>query len=286
LPINIITSVQTQSLTFSNPIGVYTLTSNGGVGLSSVKEINVTAGVTGTQTINLGNSAAPGFLRFPTGANLQITNNSTAAGATLVIGPNTVIGTPGFGGVAVNGAGTIQGGLAMSGAGTLILSNPSNNYNAGTFITDGTLMLGSGTAIPTGTNVAVFGDGVFNTGGLSNGTSTSSSNAIGGLSLSSASTFCVPTGSGDYWLTSLSMTGGTVDFSSTENSWLHFTGAGAGITTFSSFATARWIDSGTSRIQNDTAVPLVITVNTAGIPLDIDLDAGISLSFVFEIQLC
>ena len=73
--------------------------------LSNVKEINVAAGVTALQSINLANIAT-GSLRFPTGSNLTITNNSTAAGTTLVIGPNTVLATPGFGGVIVDGPGS------------------------------------------------------------------------------------------------------------------------------------------------------------------------------------
>ncbi len=118
-----------------------------------------------------------------------------------------------------------MGGLRKNNAGTLILSNSTNNYSGGTFVNAGTLLLGSGTAIPTGSDVTVAPGAVFNTTGLSNGSSISSSNAIGMLSVDSTGTFRVPTGLGDYWLNKLTMTGGTVDFTGTNNFWLHFTGA-------------------------------------------------------------
>jgi hypothetical protein len=44
----------------------------------------------------------------PNGNSLTFTNNSTAAGTTLLIGQNTVIGTPGSGGVVINGSGTTE----------------------------------------------------------------------------------------------------------------------------------------------------------------------------------
>jgi autotransporter-associated beta strand protein len=141
-------SVSTQSLLFSNPTGNYTLTSSAGQTLSGVTAITVAAGVTGLQTINLA-SVSTGSLLYP-GGGLTITNNSTAAGTTLAIGPNTVIGTTGGSGVVVTGTGTTQisgpiassvvGGVIMNGTGTLILSNPANAYtNFGTYVNAGTL---------------------------------------------------------------------------------------------------------------------------------------------------
>ncbi|MEX0611165.1 MAG: autotransporter-associated beta strand repeat-containing protein [Pirellulales bacterium] len=74
-----------------------------------------------------------------------------------MIVPNTVIVTPGFGGVVVGGAGTTQlsgsfaipgtgnavvGGLTKNGTGTLILSNPTNSYTGGTYVNARTLLLG------------------------------------------------------------------------------------------------------------------------------------------------
>ena len=91
---NISASVVTRSLVFSNPTGSYTLTSSAGKSLSALSSITVGAGVTGVETINLANIST-GSLLFPDGSDLTITNNSTASGTTLVIGPNTVIGTAG-----------------------------------------------------------------------------------------------------------------------------------------------------------------------------------------------
>ena len=158
----------------------------------------------------------------------------------------------------------------MNGSGNLILSNASNTYSGGTVVNAGTLLLGSGTAIPTNSNVTVAASATFNTGGLSNGSPSSSSNAIGTLTLNGG-TFRVPTGNGDYWLNQLVMSDGTVDFTGTSNSWLHFTGASAGITINS--GVANWIGSGNSRIQNDTGNPLTIYVNGNTL-----LNAGIILS--------
>ena len=285
--ININPSVSAQLLSFSNPTGSYTLTSNAGVSLSGVKSINVAAGVTALQTINLAN-VATGSLIFPTGNNLTITNNSTTAGTTLVIGPNTVIATPGFGSVVVDGAGTTQfsgtfstalgvkvvGGLIKNGPGTLILPNSTYSYTGGTFINNGTLQVAQGTAIPAGTNVSVQSGGQFNLGFYGNSAGT----AIGTLSLNGTGTFRVPSGSSDYYLNKLTMTGGTVDFTGTSNFWLHFTGSGAGIATNASSTTANWIGDGASRIQNDSAIALSILVNPGSTASGIDLDAGIRLS--------
>lgn len=287
--ININPSVSAQLLSFSNPTGSYTLTSNAGVSLSGVKSINVAAGVTALQTINLA-IVATGSLIFPTGNNLTITNNSTTAGTTLVIGPNTVIATPGFGSVVVDGAGTTQfsgtfstapgvkvvGGLIKNGPGILILPNSTYSYTGGTFINNGTLQVAQGNAIPAGTNVSVQSGGQFNLGLFGNSAGT----AIGTLSLNGTGTFRVPSGSSDYYLNKLTMTGGTVDFTGTSNFWLHLTGSGAGITTNASSTTANWIGDGTSRIQNDSAiaVPFSILVNPGSTTSGIDLDAGIRLS--------
>lgn len=278
--VNISSSVSAQSLSFSNPTGTYTLTSSPGVILSSLTGINVAAGVTGTQTINLANISG-GSLLFASGNNLTIDNISTAPGTTLLIGSNTVIGTPGSGGVIVNGTGTTEiagtfasaasgnhvvGGLTKNGSGTLILSNPNNVYFGGTLVNGGTLQLGSGTAIPTGSNVTVASGAQFNIGGFGNNSGT----AIGNLTLNGG-TFRVPSGNADYYLNQLTMTGGSVDFTGTSNFWLHFTGAGAGINLNS--GTNDWLGSSASRIQNDTGAPLTINVNPSA-----TLNAGIILS--------
>jgi fibronectin-binding autotransporter adhesin len=274
--VNISSSVQAQSLNFSNPTGAYTLTSSSGVSLSGVTAINVAAIVAGTQTVNLAN-IADGSLLFPVGSNLNITNNSTAPGTTLLIGPGTIIGTYGTGGVVVNGPGNttisgsfadpggdniVIGGLYKNGTGTLTLSNPSNRYIGGTFVNGGTLALSSGTAIPTGYDVTVASGAQFNIGGNSN----TAASAIGALTLNGG-TFRVPTGGGDYYMNQLVMTNGTVDVTGTSNFWLHLTNS-SGVT---SNGSSTWIGAGTSRVQNDSGAAATITVNGV-------LDAGIALS--------
>jgi autotransporter-associated beta strand protein len=155
--VNISASVQAQTLNFSNTSGGYNLTSSGAFTLSGVTGITVAAGVTGTETINLTNVVA-GSLLFPNGGMLSVSNDSTAAGTTLIIGPNTVIGTPGLGGVFVTGPGNTQftgsfatsmsaviDGLAKSGPGTFTFSGSGANLSGpgatGFTLNGGTLVL-------------------------------------------------------------------------------------------------------------------------------------------------
>ena len=149
---NIGTSVQCQSLTFSNTSGNYDITSSVGQTLSGVTSIMVGSGVTTTDTINLA-SVASGSLLYPSGSSLTITNNAAmGANPTLVIGPSTVIGTSGNGGILVAGTGytvisgivggttnPVSGGLKKNGSGILVLSNSGNTYGGGTTINGGTL---------------------------------------------------------------------------------------------------------------------------------------------------
>jgi autotransporter-associated beta strand protein len=152
---NISASVQAQSLSFQIQSGGYTLTSSASPPqtLSSLTAINVGSSVTGTQAINLA-SLATGSLLFASGGPLTINNASTSTATTLVIGPNTVIGTPGAGGVVVNGVGTtrisgsfasntnvVNGGVAMSGLGKLILSGDGSALGGGLTLNAGTLQL-------------------------------------------------------------------------------------------------------------------------------------------------
>ncbi len=292
--VNILSSVSARSLSFSNSTLSYSLTSSANQTLSGVSAITVAAGVTAPQSNNLANIAT-GSLRFPSNPNtelasLMIANNSTAAGTTLVIGPNTVItpsNSPG-GNLEVTGVGTTEisgsyrsGGvfssLRKTGAGTLILSNPVNTYSSGTNILGGKLVLGAGTAIPTGGTVDLSGGAEFNIGSLSNTAATS----IGRLFLDHGNTlFRVPSGNGDYYIDFISMWGSTIDFTGTTNFWLHLKGhpSDNGVFTNGWNTTANWIGSGTSRIQNELSVPMGIHVQAGQTPSGIDLDAGIILS--------
>ena len=112
--------------------------------------------MTTSQSINLSDDPT-GSLLF-TGA-LTIANNAlpTAfASPTLLIGPDTVIGTPGSGGITVTGTGTtnlsgsfattaggnqVVGGLTKSGPGILTLNGNGANLFGGLNLAGGTLRL-------------------------------------------------------------------------------------------------------------------------------------------------
>src|SRR5438105_7395137 len=86
--VNIISSVASGSLNFSNSTGSYDITSTTAVSLQFLSAINLTAAVTTQQRIDLANISTGSLLYTGT---LTITNSSTAGG-TLVIGTTTVIG--------------------------------------------------------------------------------------------------------------------------------------------------------------------------------------------------
>jgi autotransporter-associated beta strand protein len=150
--INISSSVQSQSLTFSNPGGTsYTLLSSPGQILSGVTAITL-AGRASVVGINLA-SVSTGNLLFPVGSNLTLTNNADLSG-TLLISANTVIGTPGVGGVVVTGPGSTQlncsfamggnavaGGLTKNGPGVLTFAGSGVDIGGGLTLNGGTLGL-------------------------------------------------------------------------------------------------------------------------------------------------
>ena len=166
---------------------------------------------------------------------------------------NLTINGTGAGTLALNGALSGQASLTYAGTSTLSLGGSGSSYIGGTNVNSGTLALGGGSAIPTGSSVTVNNGGTFNTEGLSNATGT----AVGTLTLNNNATFRVPTGSGNYYLNQLTLGGGTVDVTGSSNFWMHFVGAGAGITVNSSSST---IGAAYSRMQNDTGGPLPINV--------------------------
>ena len=185
------------------------------------------------------------------------------------------------GGIDVNNAGNTftvseaiggTGGLIKVGAGTLVLAD-NNTYTGTTLVNAGTLQLGEGSAIPSGGNVTVASGASFDIQGFSN----SQDSPMGTLTLLGG-TFRVPTGSGDYYLNGLAMSGGTVDFTGTSKFWLHLTGTNPSISTSASTTTAVWTGAGRSRIENDSSSPLTIDVAAGTTPSGIDLDAGIEIS--------
>ena len=194
--VNIGSSVQSQSLSFTNTSHNYNITSSGGQTLSGVTSITVGAGVTTTDTINLANVAS-GNLLFPVGSSLTITNNAAlGASPTLVIGPNTVIGASGSGtgGIIVAGTGftrisgstaqspnDVVGGLTKTGSGrleltgnlsTLFGSAPNNfvsvSVSGGTLAINADAALGaSGQALKLDVNSSAIGGLEFLNGGVS-----------------------------------------------------------------------------------------------------------------------
>ncbi len=247
--VNIATSVQAQSLGFTNTSGNYTITSSSGQTLSGVTSITVGSGVTTTDTINLAN-IANGSLLFPSNNSLTITNNAALGSSpTLVIGPNTVIqaGNP-IGGVTVTGTGyttisgtlgggpTIAGILSKSGTGTLVLSGANSNLLGGVSVTGGTLSVAADGALGTpsggvtlnGGTLRLTGTGVITevsgsrtlTLGSSGGTiDTSGLGAVFGNIISVGSTI---SGSGPL---TLNAHGDTSDSGNGSDSFLILTGA-------------------------------------------------------------
>src|ERR1019366_5617656 len=117
-----------------------------------------------------------------------------------------------------------------AGPGTLVLTNGSNNYANGTIVNGGTLAVGANNAVlPSGGNVTVNSGATFNYGNGS--TSTNSASPIGTLTLNNG-TYRLSGGAGDFYLNQLVIgpTGGSVDFTGTNDYWTHLTGSGAGIT--------------------------------------------------------
>jgi autotransporter-associated beta strand protein len=154
LTVNISSGVQAQSLNFGISNGSFTITANSGQVLYGLTAINVAANVNSSQAISLP-SFPSGDLLFAGGtSNLTITNNSPVFAYSMYIGPSTVVGTPGTGGVVFNGPGNSQftgsfatgsnqvvGGLTKNGPGTLSFYGDGSNLRGGLTITGGTLSL-------------------------------------------------------------------------------------------------------------------------------------------------
>jgi autotransporter-associated beta strand protein len=211
----------------------------------------------------------------------------------MVIGNNITLGTDidvfGSGTGAITLAGNISNGNSFSNRLLLGSNNPldsnaprvvtlsggNNTYTDGTDINVGTLRLGNGNAIPTGSTVQVFAGATFDIGTLSNNSNT----AIGTLYLAGTGQFIVGTGSnGDYHLSGLDFSGGAVTDGGLSNTfYLHLHG-GTGIRTHGSNIVATIDLASASRVQNDSNGPTNINVDAGSTVTGIDLDISAIVS--------
>jgi autotransporter-associated beta strand protein len=208
------------------------------------------------------------FFQAANGGGVQPTfvmnsNNAVTIGDAISYSSALTVQGTGTGTVTLNGA--ISGGLGplnYQGAGMLVLGG-ANTYIGGTVITSGTLVLANAAAVPAGGSVNVAAGATLNTGGYSNTAAT----AISTLTVTGG-TVRVPTGTSDFYVNQLAMTGGAVDATGSTIFGLHLVNSGAAVTI--NAGSSSWI-GGTSHIQNDTTGPLTITANGS-------LIAGIALS--------
>ena len=261
--------------------------------------LTASSGVTqhlGSLTLSGGTlaSAAPSGLAANYGT-YNLDNNLTAGGSTttsVISATFVALTTPGgttftvnpgaSNGIDLDVTGTIGApfgatntGLIKSGAGVMRM-NSANTYTGGTIVNGGILSVGAnGAVIPAGSTVQVAAGATFDLGPYTNG----SANALSGVTLTGGTLRATGATNSDFYTGQLTMTGGTVDFTNLPFTWIHLTGSG-GITTNAAATTATWLgaSSSLSRVQNDTASPMTISVGAGSTPSGIDLDAGIALS--------
>ncbi|HEY1378663.1 MAG TPA: autotransporter-associated beta strand repeat-containing protein [Gemmataceae bacterium] len=244
----------TLTLTGANTYtGPTIVTEDGGLSVPSLPNGGM-AGPVGASTndpanLVLGVGSKPGRLEY-TGPTA-----STDRGITL--GPGTtgsVTVTNAASNLTVSGLVT-GGGVTKGGAGTLTLANGTNDFS-GLIVALGTLAVSHPTAVPASSPVFVTGGGQFR---IAFGAGGNSGGPIGTLTLDNNARFAVPTpGSTDYYLNRLEQgAGGRVDLTGSTDFALHLTGAGAGINVAGN---GTWTGAGTSRIRNDTAAPLDLSI--------------------------
>jgi autotransporter-associated beta strand protein len=196
--------------------------------------------------------------------------NNVAIADALTLQNNLTVNGAGAGTLALNGSIGGNSSLTMSSSRTLTLGSNNNSYSGGTFVTSGRLLLTNGLAIPGVGNVSISNTGTFDTAGLTN------FSAVGTVSISGTGKFAVSTGSGTFQITSLNMTGGSVDMTGSNGATLEVSNSGT-ITTNASSATATWIGPANSTIKNNVSGGTTVTVAAGTTASGIDLDAGIAL---------
>lgn len=235
------------SLSFNSGTINYTLDAKGTLsGVTAITRRSI-AGA-GVSTINLFNDGNASLL-FPAGSSLTLTNNDgpgSAGLSTLVIGPNTVIGTSGTGGVLVTGAGVtnisgnfsssanqVTGGLTKSGSGTLLLSGNDSGLSGTVTLAGGTLALdygpnatptklGAGSSSPSG-SLALSGGNLMLFSNPSNATFQSVNGTGGTVVNPGQSNISLSTSNGSWAALSLDLAaiarpapGGTLDVNATQ----------------------------------------------------------------------
>ena len=215
---------------------------------------NATATATGTGTSSFQFTA------------LNMADNSgliAAAGSTLATVPvyenfsRTLVSRINLAGVA-----------RFGGDGNVTLTAPS--FGPGTFakVGPGTVTLSGGGKLPTGGSVDL------RAGTLDLGTTTSTINS---LDVAAGSTLRVPSGNASLTAGQIRTAGGAINLSGTDNFSIRINGAG--ITSSASPTTSIWTGgTAQTRIQNNSAAALPVTVAAGSTPAGIDLDIGITLS--------
>ena len=145
--VNMSSSVQLQSLSFSNSTGNYAVSSTFNATLT-LASITLASGVTGFEDVNIDTFSSGINLIFSSG--LTISNNSTSGGV-LEIGPNTMMGSTGSGGMTVVGpgytvllgsiTGTVSGGLTKTGTGEFQYTGSGASLAGGLTLNGGTLVM-------------------------------------------------------------------------------------------------------------------------------------------------
>jgi autotransporter-associated beta strand protein len=211
------------------------------------------------------NSSAPAYTM--NGNALQFVTNSSGVGPTIdsssnsnltinlnvVFGNTTSILGSGIGNINWNGAISGSGGLTINSSRNVFLNNSFNSYTGLTTITNGALILGSGSALKAGNNVMVGANGSLNLGTVSN----LSSQALGTITLNTG-VLRVGSGSGAFHVNELVSNNGTLNSLGASGFSLRFTGAGAAITASGSSS----FDGTANSIVNESSGPLPITVNS------------------------
>lgn len=250
-------------------VGGATVVFVGGIGFGSAAN---TSGI-----LDLNGFSTPGALTavppiVGTGTGHQVINSNAALAATLTLNLTADAVVP----MALGGNLIVN----KNDANVLTLTGtaqPAATTNGVINVNAGTLVLASGVPVSPGMSFTAAAGATMSFGTFGN--NNSDAGAFGSLTVTGGAAK-VTGGAGDLAIRTVTLTGGSLDFTGTNNFFWHFRNAGAAINTLAAATTATFVQgaSTTSRIQNDTASPLVITVAAGTTPSGIDFDNGILMS--------